>query len=92
MATPNAAWLALLASAAIASSGALEAPPFTFNLDQSVPCPAGSADYSIATPLQDPAAAALQAGLAPVAAMVKAKLAELGCPSAGVIITQGDAD
>ena len=38
-----------LATTGLASSA--PAPPFTYNLDQSVPCPRGSADYSIAASL-----------------------------------------
>ena len=68
---------------------AADAPPFTFNIDQSVPCPAGSADYSIAAPLADAEAPQLQAALAPVAAMLRTKLTELRSPSTGVIVTQG---
>ena len=68
---------------------AADAPPFTFNIDQSVPCPAGSADYSIAAPLADAKAPQLQAALAPVAAMLRTKLTELRSPSTGVIVTQG---
>jgi CubicO group peptidase (beta-lactamase class C family) len=76
-----------LATAGLASSA--PAPPFTYNLDQSVPCPRGSADYSIAASLADPAAAPLQGALAPVPAMLRAKLAELGAPATMVIVTQG---
>ena len=78
-----------LATAGLASSAQAPVLPFTFNLDQSVPCPRGSADYSIAASLADPAAAPLQGALAPVPAMLRAKLAELGAPATMVIVTQG---
>ena len=80
-------WMAAAAQQAGGPTG--PAPPFSFNMDQTVPCPPGSADYSIAAPLADPAAAPLQGALAPVPGMLKAKLAELGCPGVAVIVTQG---
>ena len=79
---------AAAASAAEATATAT-APPFTYNIDQSVPCPSGSADYSVAAPLADPSTALLQGALAPVPAMLTAKLKELGAPATMVIITQG---
>ena len=79
--------LALLAIGSTAS--APPAPPFTFNIDQTVPCPHGSTDYSIAAPLADPTASVLQAALVDVPAMLQAKLKELHCPGIAVVVTQG---
>jgi CubicO group peptidase (beta-lactamase class C family) len=64
------------------------APPFTFNLDQTVPCPHGSADYSIAVPLGSDKS--LQATLNDyMPKFLESKLTELDCPGIAVIVTQG---
>ena len=81
--------IALLVIGSTASASLAPVPPFTFNIDQTVPCPHGSADYSIAAPLADPATSILQAALVDVPAMLQAKLKELHCPGIAVVVTQG---
>ena len=73
-----------------ASSAAPQAPPYTFSLDQTVPCPLAAQDYSISATVADVnASQALQAALAAIPTMLDEKLEQLSCPSTNVIVTQG---
>ena len=71
--------------------------PFSYSLDQSVPCPVGSGQDSLLAaedggrPLARGDDAAVDSALATVPAFLRQKLAQLGCPSAGVIVTHNGA-
>ena len=68
------------------------APPFSYSLDQSVPCPLGSEDFSLGrtdggAPIQP--TPELQAALGEIPAALDHKIKELHAPSASVLIVQG---
>ena len=71
--------------------------PFSYSLDQSVPCPVGSGQDSLLAaedggrPLALGDDAAVDAALAALPAFLQQKLGQLGCPSAGVIVTHNGA-
>ena len=90
----------MLLLALLAAVGAVDppsAPPFSFSLDQSVPCPEGGFDYSLASaegmtglsPAEVAGSAPLQEILQSVPAFLDGKLKQLNCPSASIIVVQG---
>ena len=71
--------------------------PFSYNLDQSVPCPEGSGQDSLLAaedggrPLARDDNAAVDAALDAIPEFLHQKLAQLGCPSAGMVVTHSGA-
>ena len=85
---------ALLATAAALASAAPEPPPYTFNLDQSVPCPRDVNDlwysgrHHVATPVTANVSAELSQLIESVPQMLDADLARLGAPSSMIVAVQ----
>jgi CubicO group peptidase (beta-lactamase class C family) len=77
----------------VAADPVAHAPPFSYGLDQSSPCPAGSEDYALGAanggiPI-DETDKELQDAFGEIPAALDVKMKQLNCPSVSVVVVQG---